>query len=61
MKKVLALLLMFSCGALYGVCACQRPKPQPQPQTTEQTQNQKGHKTPAQTGKARVTPVPSRK
>ena len=36
MKNIVVLLLAFSCGALYGVCSCQRPKPQPQPVQTQQ-------------------------
>lgn len=27
MKKILVLLLVFTCSALYGVCACQKPRP----------------------------------
>jgi len=59
MKKVLVLLLAFSCSALYGVCACQRPKPQPQPQPAQQPQqapNTKDKQTPDQIKKQKIAP-----
>ena len=39
MKKILVLALIVNSGALYGVCACQRPKPQTQQPTVASQEN----------------------
>lgn len=55
MKKVLAILLILSSSALYGVCGCQRPKPQPAPQP-QPVQDQKIKQTPDQIKNQKTTP-----